>query len=411
MGAADLIIKLGFDNSTYQRGLAQSRILGQQFATGLSHEISSKLQGAFSGGAVIAGLEEFGRAVVENVSHIKDLSEQSQLSTDDVQRIGIAAAAVGLKFEDFQQVLFKVQAARKSAVEGNEQLMASLTSLGFSQKEVNDGSISSLEFTKRLVAGSKEHKLSAEQEAEVLEVLGIRSGKLISVIQELNNIERKPIIDPKTVEDIDRANKQIEEFGRISKVLGADVIGAALRNPIAAILSGGKTAIAEAATRRLLPAPPQLQGPDIGLEQFGKVGTRIARDGKAAADFKTDLDSILKLQEAASKLDFAKLSSKEKELKLQREINSLIETANGFDELSLAEKNKLLTQAEEKKLELFTLQSRDRANIETDPLVRSGNFLGSRDDRPVQKLDIIARHLQAIQQSTADTTREIKERL
>jgi hypothetical protein len=75
---------------------------------------------------------------VQAIEEVKDLAEQTGLTTSEVQKLTKAAHSSGLEFGNFQTALSAGTATRKEAVESSEKLRKVYEALGITVKDLNN---------------------------------------------------------------------------------------------------------------------------------------------------------------------------------------------------------------------------------------------------------------------------------
>jgi len=83
MAIFSLIAKLGLDGSAYESGLKRASSVTDKFRSSVGMQLGAALS--------VAAIGSFVSKVVETVDAIGDLSEQLNISTDDVQRLQVLA--------------------------------------------------------------------------------------------------------------------------------------------------------------------------------------------------------------------------------------------------------------------------------------------------------------------------------
>lgn len=376
--AFELFASLGIDGTGYTRGLRKAEAEAKEFGSNVGRSFSgiggglpNVLAGAFGFGA----LTNFTTQVVHNISSIKDLSEQYQISTDDVQELQEAAARAGLSFGNFGNALDRINESRQQAAQGNKELAATFERLGVTAK------MSDLDVLKRLAALDR---------TALGDVVGVRNEKVIAAIQNLGDVKDIFKVDPGTVASIDKLDDKIRDIKRESQGLFGQALGDFLSGNIFAFsptsLLGRRAAnqlraSQQAASESFLPGV--FQG--IAAEQGGAfLGTEAERKNLELK--KTELE----LERAITKLEFEKLTPQQQEKKIQEDINRLktdaAELQKSGTEMDKALANTNLIMAAQKELQLVALKKRGAEDVKlsdggwlpivTDALAKVGGFTG-----------------------------------
>ena len=109
-----MLVKLGIDSTQFEMGIKRAQGLGEKFGTSFKGAVASKLGAALS----VAAIAAFTKNVIESADKIKDLSEQLNLTTDEIQRLEILAGETGVTFDKFGSVLAKFEQIRLKATSG-----------------------------------------------------------------------------------------------------------------------------------------------------------------------------------------------------------------------------------------------------------------------------------------------------
>ena len=84
MAILSLIAKLGLDGSTFETGLKRAKSLTDKFRSSVGAQLGAAMS--------VAAVTAFAAKVVQTADAIGDLSEQLNISTDDVQRLQVLAS-------------------------------------------------------------------------------------------------------------------------------------------------------------------------------------------------------------------------------------------------------------------------------------------------------------------------------
>jgi len=213
-------IKFTADASGVQRAVAgMAKNTERQFA-GIGNELTKRIAGAFAAGAVVSAVGNFIGSVRQSVDEIKDLSDQLEISTDDVQRLQKAANDTGVKFGVITTALQKIEAKKAEALSGDSKAAGLFAALG-----ANPGD-SALSILQR---ATEESSKSTEKNAAAFELLGKKAVILKNVVNELRNQGPIKLISEEEIQKIDEVNAGLEEAARYSKAASAPIIEGGLR--------------------------------------------------------------------------------------------------------------------------------------------------------------------------------------
>lgn len=205
-------IKFTADASGVQRAVAgMAKQAEKQFA-GIGKELTNRIAGAFAAGAVVSAVGNFIGSVRQSVDEIKDLSDQLEISTDDVQRLQKAANDTGIKFGVITTALQKIEAKKAEALSGDPKAAGLFATIGANP---NDSALSILQ------RAAEESTKSAEKNAAAFDLLGKKTAILRNVVTELRNQGPIKLIDDDQIKQIDQVQAQLEETQRLLKASGA----------------------------------------------------------------------------------------------------------------------------------------------------------------------------------------------
>jgi hypothetical protein len=159
-------------------------------------------------------------SVRQSVDEIKDLSDQLELSTDDVPRLQKAANDAGVKFGVITTALQKIEAKKAEALSGDPKAAGLFAALG-----ANPGD-SALSILQR---ATEESSKSTEKNAAAFELLGKKAVILKNIFTELKNQGPIKLISEDQIQKIDEVNAGLEEAARYSKAAAAPAIESSLR--------------------------------------------------------------------------------------------------------------------------------------------------------------------------------------
>jgi hypothetical protein len=206
---ADLRAKLSLDGSDYLNTINRAKAANTSLSQNL-HSVGSTIARVFAAQKML----QFGKYVVENAGHIKDLGEQFGITTDEVQRLQNAAQDTGLEFDDMGQALTKLGAARKDAAQGNKELEATFAKFGVTMEDIQDPTKRNLDLLVQMGNAIGKMNLNAADTQNLRELLGKAGGKLGPAIAGLGADKNAPDIAPSDIEAADKADKA---FGRAKR--------------------------------------------------------------------------------------------------------------------------------------------------------------------------------------------------
>jgi len=210
---ADLRAKLKLDGSEYLSTINRAKTANVSLQAHLQG-VGSTIARVFAAQKLL----QFGKHIVENAGHIKDLAEQFNITTDEVQRLENSAQDTGLAFDDMGQALTKLGAARKDAAQGNEELVATFKKFGVTMEDLQDPSKRNLDLLVQMGNAIGKMNLNAADTQNLRELLGRAGGKLGPAIAGLGADKNAPDISQGDIEAADRADTALSRAKR--KVTG-----------------------------------------------------------------------------------------------------------------------------------------------------------------------------------------------
>ena len=204
MALLSLVAKLGLDSTGFQQGIGKAESRVESFAS----NIKGQLAAAFSGAAAIAYL----RHLNQMVGRIKDLSEQFNVSTDEVQKVDFAMKQSGMTFEDYAKFINRVSDARRRAVVEDGDARKAFESLGISVDDANDPLISNAQIMGRIATAIRGANITAAEQVRLADLLGEKFATVANVLAGLEDQQLPTIISKQNINQLDEANKQLEKM-------------------------------------------------------------------------------------------------------------------------------------------------------------------------------------------------------
>lgn len=206
MAIFSLIAKLGLDGTAYESGLKRASSLTDKFRGSIGAQLGAALS--------VAAVASFVSKVIETTDAIGDLSEQLNISTDDVQRLQVLASQTGVSFETMAKSITKVSQERLKAIEEGGKAREYFAALGISVSELNDKSISNIELITRMGQAHQGAGKSAQTQAAIMELLGEKAFKAAGAISKINELGPINLITKEQIDGIGRMADRIDEIKR-----------------------------------------------------------------------------------------------------------------------------------------------------------------------------------------------------
>jgi len=215
-----LMAVLGLDGRGFRAGLKEAEVGAGKFARGLKSQIAS----AFSAAAFTAYIKN----VTEAVTRIKDLSEQYRITTDEVQQTDAALKRQGLQFEDLAGAMNKLAHARREAVEKDGDAREAFENLGATVADLKNPFLRHYDLLLKIANGGNTANMTIREESDLMELLGLKSLKLLSSLREIGDMKGVDIISEDAVQRIDRAEKGLSRIWSNLKAIAAEKMSDAL---------------------------------------------------------------------------------------------------------------------------------------------------------------------------------------
>ncbi len=384
-GAIKIQGELSLDGSGWESTLRKAAGLTNDFAEHNLGHLKAAIIGAFSIGAI----EAFAHSMLEFGKDIKQLSEQFDISTDEVQKLQIAAIKTGLEFNNFGTALVKVGRARKEAAEGNAGLRKTFQDFGITLNDLQNPMLRNIDLIGKISEAIQNLELNPRQRSELDELLGTKGGeKLAASIRMINDIGGFSLISDKEAKKIEEVNIAFEQIIRNMKVAAIQGVGkfeglkklleAAIVFPVAiALQPGGLQALTQLGPHLPFAGKGPNESPGIGGSKAADLygpGPDIAKKNEPLFE---DLELKKKQKELADleeKHTLNMLTADERRVRLRLEMNRLLEEANMLTGQEAVDKR---IEAEKKQLEIDSMDKPKHSRPVSDSLIKVGNFLGS----------------------------------
>ena len=280
MGILSMLVKLGIDSSQFEMGIKRAQGLGEKFGTSFKGAVASKLGAALS----VAAIAAFTKNVIESADKIKDLSEQLNLTTDEIQRLEILAGETGVTFDKFGSVLAKFEQVRLKATSGDQDALRTLQALGFTTEQLYDIQLTTIDGAVKAAEAHVKSGKSAETTAAMIEIYGLKLKTAASALADYNTTAQRTLISSSDIDVLAKANTLLDEQFRIIKAIASPVIAAGITATAEALKRGTKPTEGFIEklerTNRAVKAIYEKRMPDEALSRI--VQQRIAADRQIA---------------------------------------------------------------------------------------------------------------------------------
>ena len=216
MGSFSLLAKLGFDTTAFEVGAKRA----QHAAIKLGSDIKGQLGVALGAASVIA----FSKSVINLADEIGDLSEQMNISTDDVQRLQVVAGQTGVKFETISKGLVNLNQARLKASEGSGKERTAFQDLGLSLDDVNNSSVDNIRTAQKLQVAYEGAGKSAQAQASMIEIFGVKAYQAGLALNGLKGLGAIDLITEDQIKKLGDANDKLDAQYRLLKTKTVPVL-------------------------------------------------------------------------------------------------------------------------------------------------------------------------------------------
>jgi hypothetical protein len=217
-----LLAKLGLDTVAFESGAKRAQSMATKLGGNLKDAITGKLGGNLKGaiagqlGAAlgVASVIGFAKSVINLADEIGDLSEQMNISTDDVQRLQVAAGETGVKFETISKGLVNLGQARLKAVEGAGKERMAFELLGMSLDEVNNANIDNIATAQKLQMAYEASGKSAGSQAAMIEIFGVKAFQAALALNGLKELGPISLISGDDLKKLGKINNELDSIMR-----------------------------------------------------------------------------------------------------------------------------------------------------------------------------------------------------
>jgi hypothetical protein len=206
MAIFSLIAKLGLDGSAYESGLKKASSTTDKFRSTIGAQLGAALS--------VATIGAFTKKVIETVDAIGDLSEQLNISTDDVQRLQVLAGQTGVSFEVMAKSITKVSQERLKAIEEGGKAREYFRTLGFSVTELNEKSLSNIDLISRMGQAHKGAGSSAQTQAAMMAILGEEALKAAGAMAKIKDMGPINLVSKEQIDQVGKLADRMDEIMR-----------------------------------------------------------------------------------------------------------------------------------------------------------------------------------------------------
>jgi hypothetical protein len=386
-----------FDGSAFEAGInrmgavasAGANRIGQAFG----NTVSNRLAGAFGIRALVAGFEELVRSGANYAAELKDLSEQHDLTTDEVQQLSELARQSSLQFDNYASALSHFGDIRKRATKGDQEARKTLHDYGLELKDVIDPTQRNITLFEKLGKALQGVALSPQQRADLKEIFGKSGDKIAGSIGNFSGVKVPGALTKEQIDAADRGVKQFESTSTWAKSF--------MGRMFAGVASHWETIFdPNAKFRRELAKAPS--GADaVGAMLSGQTRMNGQTDEAYFAKEADHAQLMNSLYQKGLEITFERMGRLQKIKEMNREIAALEvardEAKNGTTDAEKEEVFALSREIDERKMQLLNFQKGIQgAGVTYDLTERQkmGGFSGGQN----QLLDVNNKQAQLLSQ-------------
>ncbi len=202
MSIFNIFARLSLNTSQFEAGMKRAEGAAAGFGRTLGRYISA--------GAVGIGLASLGSSVTRTAVEIKNLSDQTGLTTTQVQELQSAAENTGVSLQTLTGVLEKIKRLKADALDGDGRAADLFNRLGVNANQ------SAYEILKQIG--------HAKDLSAVYELAGEKSSKLLASVRGISELGPLELISESQIERLEQADRTLNRMGRGAKVFFAGVI-------------------------------------------------------------------------------------------------------------------------------------------------------------------------------------------
>jgi hypothetical protein len=206
MGVLSLLVKLGVDSTAFEMGLKRAQGLGEKFGNSFKNAVTSRLSAALS----VAAVTSFAHSVAQAADRVGELAEQLNISTDDVQKLEMAAKLYGVKFEAVASAIVRINDARTAALSTDGAQRAAFEKLGMSVSFLSDRSLGSEQVLMKLGETLNANKNNADMMAAAADLLGLKLTKAAMAAGTVKDLGPIDLFKAEDIKTIEKFNDQMD---------------------------------------------------------------------------------------------------------------------------------------------------------------------------------------------------------
>lgn len=214
-----MLFKVGADATAAERAMAAAAKKGEAAFKSMGSEITGRLAGMFTAGAIIDRITGFTSAVIDNADALDEMSDIMNMSIEDIQRLQTAANLAGVPFKKLKGILDGIAAAQAQALSGDEKKAKLFADLG-----LDPSTATALDIMVKAAGSAK----GTKEAAAAADLLGKRFNDVAATVRALKGLGPVELITSEQAKRIAQAKDDMEEAARRLKVSATPAVTAGL---------------------------------------------------------------------------------------------------------------------------------------------------------------------------------------
>ena len=214
-----MLFKVGADATGAERAMAAAAKKGEAAFKSMGSEITGRLAGMFTAGAIIDRITGFTSAVIDNADALDEMSDLMNMSIEDIQRLQTAANLAGVPFKKLKGILDGIAAAQAQALSGDEKKAKLFSDLG-----LDPATATALDIMVKAAGSAK----GTKEAAAAADLLGKRFNDVAATVRALKGLGPVELITSEQAKRIAQAKDDMEEAARRFKVSATPTVTALL---------------------------------------------------------------------------------------------------------------------------------------------------------------------------------------
>lgn len=211
-----MLFKVGADATAAERAMAGAAKKGEAAFKSMGKEITGRLAGMFTAGAILDRLQGFTEAVFENADALGDMSEILGVSIEDIQKLQVAANLAGVPLKKLKGILDGITAMQQQAQSGDKRALGIFSGLGLDPNKTTAMDV-------LLKASSAK---GANEEAAAADLFGRRFNDVAATMRAMKDMGPIELITDEQSKILSKAKDDLEAAKRAAMVKATPVVTA-----------------------------------------------------------------------------------------------------------------------------------------------------------------------------------------